>query len=110
MDNLFLSLLVILAGGVSALLLYRQFTFMKLVVITTTSIGCAIGLASALPRLLNPTAVKDLSWTWLHLFTLSFKIDSVSLFFLIPILIITPLALIYSFHYMENKKRLAGPQ
>ncbi len=109
MDTLFVSIAVIIAGGVAGLLLYRQFTLMKLVAIATTSAGCGIGLFFTLPNLLSTTAYT-VSYNWLHVCNLAFSIDSVSLFFLIPIFIIPPLALIYSFHYLENsaKKFRAG--
>lgn len=109
MDTLFVSIAVIIAGGVTGLLLFRQFTLMKLVAIATTSAGCGIGLFFTLPNLLSGAAYT-VSYNWLHVCNLAFSIDSVSLFFLIPIFIIPPLALIYSFHYLENsaKKFRAG--
>jgi len=105
MDTLFVSLAVILAGGLSALLLSRQFIIMKLATIATVSVGCFIGLSSAFPRLFDSSSAAEVTWDWLHIFTLSFRVDSISTFFLIPIFIISPIALIYSFHYMENKEK-----
>ena len=81
MDTLFLSLSVILAGGLLALLLSRQFVLMKLVTIATVSAGCIIGLYSTLPRLLASSTAAETTLNWLHIFTLSFKIDSISSFF-----------------------------
>ena len=109
MDTLFVSIAVITAGGVAGLLLNRQFTLMKLVAIATTSAGCGIGLFFALPNLLSG-ATHTVSYNWLRIFSLAFKLDSISLFFLLPIFIIPPLALVYSFHYFENtaKKFRAG--
>ena len=106
MDTFILSLSVILAGGFLALLLTRQFILMKLATIVTVSAGCIIGLSSVFPRLLaSSPAAAEVTWDWLHIFTLAFKIDSISTFFLIPIFLISPMALIYSFHYMENKEK-----
>jgi hydrogenase-4 component B len=104
MDTLFVSIAVILAGGVAGLLFWRQFTFMKIVAIATTSVGCGIGLMFTFPKLISGAA-DAVSFNWLHLFTLAFKLDSVSLFFLIPIFLVSPLALVYSFHYLENKNK-----
>ncbi len=104
MDTLFVSIAVILAGGAAGLLFYRQFTLMKMVAIATTSAGCGIGLYYVLPKLLQGTTAAA-SYDWLHTLTLSFQLDSVSLFFLIPIFLIPPLTLIYSFHYLENKEK-----
>ncbi len=103
MDTMFVSLSVILAGGVAALLFCRQFTLMKLATIATTTVGCGIGLVFSLSHLLGPAAVLEKSWSWLHLFDLAFKVDSVALFFLVPIFMISPLALLYSFQYMADK-------
>lgn len=105
MDTMFVSLSVILAGGVAALLLCRQFTLMKLATIATTSVGCGIGLFYSLSNLLNHSEVMEKSWNWLHLFDLAFKLDSMALFFLVPIFIISPLALLYSFQYMADKAK-----
>lgn len=109
MDTLFVSIAIITAGGVAGLLLHRQFTLMKLVAIAITSAGCGIGLYFTLPNLLNGAA-HTVTYNWLHIFNLAFKVDSVSLFFLMPVFIIPPLALLYSFHYLENpgKKVRAG--
>lgn len=104
MDTLFVSIAVILAGGAAGLLLFRQFTLMKMVAIATISVGCGIGLYYVVPKLLQGTPATA-SYNWLHTFTLSFTLDSVSLFFLIPIFLIPPLTLIYSFHYLENEQK-----
>ncbi len=104
MDTLFVSIAVIFAGGVAGLLLYRQFTLMKVMAIALTLVGCGIGLSFTLPKLLSGAALA-VSYDWLHIFTLAFKIDSIALFFLIPIFVIPPLALLYSFHYLENKEK-----
>ena len=102
MDSLFVSLLVVLAGGAAALLLSRHFILMKCITIAAVIAGCIRGLHFSVTHLLEgaPTAIK--SWTWLHLFTLSFAADSVSLFFLLPVFIIPPLVLVYSAQYLDN--------
>ncbi|MDA3971968.1 MAG: proton-conducting transporter membrane subunit [Desulfobulbaceae bacterium] len=105
MDTLFVSMAVIIAGGAAGLLLCRQFTLMKLVAIATTSVGCGIGLLFTVPKLLSGGAELAVTYNWLHVFTLAFKLDSVSLFFLIPIFLVPPLTLLYSFHYLENKDK-----
>ncbi|MDO8948779.1 MAG: proton-conducting transporter membrane subunit [Desulfocapsaceae bacterium] len=105
MDTMFVSLAVILAGGVAALLFARQFTLMKLATIATTSAGCILGLVYSLTNLLSNTGTIEQSWNWLHIFTLAFKVDSIALFFLVPIFTIPPLALFYSFHYMGDKAK-----
>jgi len=101
MDTFLLSLTVLLAGGVFALFAYRQFKFMKAVYITLSIAGSVIGLFAIREPLLDGATVT-FSTTWLHLFTLSFSLDSLSAFFLIPIFAVCPLAVLYSFHYMDQ--------
>lgn len=104
MDTFLLSLTVLLAGGLVALLLCRLFSLMKAVYIALTVAGCAIGLYAITP-VLQGDASLTYSVEWLHLFSLSFSLDSLSAFFLIPIYAVCPLAVIYSFHYMDKAKQ-----
>lgn len=101
MDIFLLSLTVLSAGGLFALLAYRQFNLMKAVYIALSIGGSVIGLYAIKAPLYDGTIVV-FSTTWLHLFTLSFSLDSLSAFFLIPIFAICPLAALYSFHYMNQ--------
>ncbi len=104
METFLLSLTVLSAGGIFSLLTYRQFTLMKAGYIAITAAGCLIGLyAIAAP--LQETAVVTFSRSWLHLFNLSFTLDSLSAFFLIPIFAVCPLAVLYSFHYMDKAEQ-----
>jgi len=105
LNTLFAALFTILAGGALALLFVRRFVLMKMTTIVTTSTGCVIGLIYSISHLLSYEAAIEKSVNWLHFFTLAFKIDSISLFFLVPIFTISPLALMYSFHYMENTEK-----
>ncbi len=101
MDTFVFSLTVLLAGGLFALLAFRQFSLMKAGYIALTVSGSLIGLYAIKVPLVDGTLVT-FSITWLHLFTLSFRLDSLSAFFLIPIFAVCPLAVFYSFHYMDN--------
>ncbi len=74
---------------------------MKAGYIFITAIGSLIGLYAIWAPLQGGPSVS-FSSTWLHLFTLSFSLDSLSAFFLIPVFTICPLAALYSFHYMDN--------
>jgi hydrogenase-4 component B len=102
MNAFFLSLAVILCGGVFPLFIHRQFNIMKTACCCLVAAGCGLGLFDALSVLLHPGAAATASWPWLHIFALSFKMDSISAFFLIPIFLISPLAILYSLHYMEK--------
>lgn len=104
MDTFLLSLTVLLAGGLFALLSYRLFNLMKAGYIAITAVGCLIGLyAIAIP--LQGGEVVTFARPWLHIFTLSFTLDPLSAFFLIPIFAVCPLACIYSFHYMDREEQ-----
>ncbi|MBE0583740.1 MAG: hydrogenase, partial [Desulfofustis sp.] len=100
MDTFLLSLLVLFAGGIFSLLTYRRFTLMKVGYIVITAAGCLTGLFTIMTPLQEPSVVVTFSQPWLHLFTLSFTLDALSAFFLIPIFAVCPLAVLYSFHYM----------
>lgn len=101
MDIFLLALTVVLAGGVFALFTCRWFTLMKVGYIAITVTGCFIGLY-ALAMSHREDAVTTLSATWQHLFSFSFSLDPLSAFFLLPVFIICPLAVLYSFHYMDK--------
>jgi hydrogenase-4 component B len=104
MDTFLLSLTVLLAGGVFALLSHRLFSLMKAGYIAITAAGCLIGLYSIVTPL-HGIGIEAFSRSWLHLFTLSFTLDSLSAFFLIPIFVVCPLAALYSFHYMGKESQ-----
>ena len=104
MDTLFYALAVILAGGVAPLLLYRQFELMKAVAVIAIAVGCLIGLAAALGPVMQDTGPPMISWSWQHALTLSYRIDSLSVFFLIPIFLICPLAALYGYHYLDKSE------
>ncbi|MGW8192855.1 MAG: proton-conducting transporter transmembrane domain-containing protein [Desulforhopalus sp.] len=101
MDTFLLSLTVLFAGGLFPFLTYRQFTLMKAGYIAITAAGCLVGLLAIRQPLLGETTIA-FSIPWLHLFQLSFCLDSLSAFFLIPVFAICPLAALYSFHYMDD--------
>lgn len=102
MDTFLLSLTVILAGGLYAILTCQFFNLMKAGYIAFTVTGCLIGLYSIWQPLQGGPLIT-FSINWLHLFVLSFTLDSLSAFFLIPVFAICPLAVLYSCHYMDKK-------
>jgi len=108
MDTFLLSLTVLLAGGVFALLTCRLFNLMKAGYTAITAAGCIIGLYAVIGPL-QGAEITTFAIPWLHIFTLSFAVDPLSAFFLIPIFTVCPLAVLYSFHYLDNaaqKKRV----
>ncbi|MFN2366260.1 MAG: proton-conducting transporter membrane subunit [Desulfurivibrionaceae bacterium] len=105
MDTFFLAIGVILAAGVLPLTISRQFKLMKSSCLLLMAAGCVIGLSEVLSFLANSGEAAAANWAWLHIFTLSFKLDTISAFFLIPVFLISPLALLYSFHYLEKPEQ-----
>jgi len=101
MTTFFLSLALLSAAGVLALLGSRLFGLMKVCSIACTLAGCAIGLY-AVVTLAGAGQPAQYAISWLQLFTLSFSVDNLSAFFLIPIFSVCPLAVLYSFHYCND--------
>lgn len=105
MTIFFLSLALISAGGVVTLLLSGRFILMKTVAIASIVCGCGLGCYSAISMLLHPGPAPSITWQWLHIFTLSLRIDAISAFFLIPVFAICAVAAFYSYHYMDKPER-----
>jgi hydrogenase-4 component B len=104
MEIFFAALGILAVGGLMPLFSHRLFKCMKAGFITLTTLGCVVGLYCVFLVFKNQ-AVWSVSWPWLHLFTLSFSLDSLSAFFLLPIFFICPLTAIYSFHYMNQERQ-----
>ncbi|MBW2514560.1 MAG: hydrogenase, partial [Deltaproteobacteria bacterium] len=104
MNSFFLSIVLIGAGGLIALAVWRKFLLMKTVAVFTIGIGCAIGLFDALVKLLHPGPYA-VSFEYLKRFSLSFQIDGLSAFFLVAIYAVSLLAAIYSFHYLNKPEK-----
>ncbi len=104
MESFFTALGILAVGGLMPLFSHRLFKWMKAGYITITALGCVVGLYSVFPVFEKQT-VWSVSWPWLHLFSLSFSLDSLSAFFLLPIFFICPLTAIYSFHYMKKERQ-----
>lgn len=104
MDLFFLSILLIFSGGIFALIFWRQFTMMKTLGVLGISAGCALGLMDAGSKLFYSTS-QTASIGYLHAFSLSFKTDALSAFFLAAIFAISLLAAVYSFHYLNKAQK-----
>ncbi|MBU1170913.1 MAG: hydrogenase [Proteobacteria bacterium] len=101
MNLFFLSILIIVSGGVLSLCLLTRFTQMKMVAVGLIGSGCVIGLVDSLYKLFHPVSYMA-SFNYLNAFAISFETDGLSAFFLVPIFFVSLLAAIYSFHYMNN--------
>ena len=101
MPLFFLSLILIVAGGVFPLFLWRRFVLMKTVAVLTIGAGCLLGLGDAATKL-TIEGSHSAAFRYLEPFSLSFRIDALSAFFLITIFAVCLLAVLYSFHYMDQ--------
>ena len=71
MDLFFQSEMLIFFGGIAAVLLFRQFSMMKVVSVLSICIGSLLGLYSSLSMLNGETALA--SFKYLNAFSLSFR-------------------------------------
>ena len=103
MDTFFSALLCIFAGGVVPFSLTGNVKVMKFLVIFLMGCGCVLGLYSTLNRFFLPEAVTAV-WPLPHILVLALKVDLLSACFLLPIFIISGLAVLYSYHYLDHKQ------
>jgi len=104
MDHLLIAVGIVLAGGVLPLLLISRFALCKALGVAGISAGCLLGLFSAGAQLFAQ-APRQLSVSYQHIFMLAFSMDGLSAFFLIAIFVVSLIAAIYSFHYLDKPER-----
>jgi len=104
MHHFFLSLALIVCGGVLPLFLWRHFFLMRALAVSAMGAGCLLGLLDAGAQLFIPET-DGVAFTYLNTFSLSFQMDGLSAFFLIAIFAVSLLAALYSFHYMDNPQK-----
>jgi hydrogenase-4 component B len=104
MQAFFLALILIFIGGIGPLFLWRRFALMKGFGVLAIGSGCAVGLQQALSILMQ-SGTRSISFNYLNAFSLSFKIDPLSAFFLVAIFTVSLLAALYSYHYMDNPEK-----
>lgn len=107
MSLFFLSILIIASGGVLPLLFFRQFTLMRLLGATVIGAGCCCGLRDAFSRLADGGDASA-SFDYLSTFTLAFRIDGLSAFFLLAIFAVCLLSAVYSFSYLSDPRKALG--
>ena len=105
MDALYLALLLFFGAGCLPFLLQRWFSLARVVHIGLLSLGTLSGLF-ALFSLGAPSAPVAVACSWLHVFTLSLRIDGLARIFLLPIFLLTPVLSLYSYHYLEHGSRV----
>jgi hydrogenase-4 component B len=104
MNQFFLSVLVILSGGFLSLVCARQFKFSKLIAVALMAAGCLYGLIDAFIKMMTAAPVSA-AIDYLNFFSLAFRIDALSAFFLVTIFLVSILAVLYSFNYMDNPEK-----
>lgn len=104
MDTFTFSLTLICVAGVIPLLTYRRFFLTKSIYSILTVFGSVLGLIGLISGH-NTSGALQYSGTWLNALPLSFSIDSLSYFFIIPVLLIGSLAAVYSFHYFTDEAK-----
>ncbi len=105
MNTLGIALLLILAGGLQALVTFRSFVLMRFSAVALIVAGSLLGCVGLLPRLLQQAAPLSFSCEWLGLFSLSFTLDTLAAFFLLPVFVIPAVAAVYSFQYLHDQGR-----
>ncbi len=104
MTLFFAANLIIAAGGILALLTWQQFHFMKTVSVLALVAGCLLGVFDAVEKLLHPGEFNA-AVSFLNASSLTFRIDSLSAFFLMVVYTISLLAALYSFHYLDKPEK-----
>ncbi|MCM2286295.1 MAG: hydrogenase [Desulfobacula sp.] len=104
MSQFFISILIILTGGFFSICFARQAKSGRIITAFLLSIGCLLGLINASSALIHSVTAAR-SFEYLTLFSLSFKMDGLSAFFLVAVFGICLLSSVYSFHYMAHEKK-----
>jgi hydrogenase-4 component B len=94
-------LLLVAAGGILPLFFRRNLAAARIPALAGMGGGSLVGLWGAMAALAAPQPLA-FSCRWLGLLQLDFRIDPLSAFFLICIFAISLLAVLYSFHYLDN--------
>jgi len=101
MDLFFLPLAILFCGGLLSLIFWRQFTLMKTIGTLTIGGGSLLGLINAGIQIFRPQPYTA-AFSYLNAFSLAFKIDALSAFFLVAIYTVCLLAAVYSYHYLDQ--------
>jgi hydrogenase-4 component B len=104
MTGFFAAIVLVLSGGFLPLFLWRHFSAMKTVGALAIGAGCLIGLVDAVTQLFHP-AGAGVDFNYLNALSLSFQIDTLSAFFLMAIFVVSMLASLYSYHYLDHREK-----
>ncbi|WP_292460730.1 proton-conducting transporter membrane subunit [Methanothermococcus sp.] len=103
-STIILSMAIIMLGGLLGVLFSKWFNLSRIISILTISVGSLLGCIYAITIILN-NKTYELTYLMGYLIPLSFKIDPISMFFSAVVLLVSIMAAIYSYGYMDDKKR-----
>ncbi|EHP88076.1 proton-conducting transporter transmembrane domain-containing protein [Methanotorris formicicus] len=103
-DGMIVSMVIIMLGGLLGALFSKWFKLSKIMAILTISAGSLLGLYNSLMIIIHNKSYK-LTYMLGSIIPVSFKIDPISMFFSAVVLLISIMAAIYSYGYMDDKKR-----
>ncbi|OGR13077.1 MAG: hydrogenase [Desulfobacula sp. GWF2_41_7] len=104
MSQFFVSILIILSGGFLSLALAKQTKSARIISVFLISLGCLWGLINTTLNLIHSVNDERI-FEYLNVFSLSFKIDGLSAFFLFSVFLVCLLSSIYSYHYLDHEKK-----
>ena len=104
MSQFFTAILIIITGGFLSLIFAKQAKFARIMGVLFLSLGCLWGLIDITLKHIH-SATAERSFEFLNVFSLSFKLDGLSAFFLFAVFGICLFSSLYSFHYMAHEKK-----
>ncbi len=104
MNQFFISVGIVMVGGLLPLFFSSRFVLLKGLGVLGIAGGSLLGLISAGAQLFAETPAEA-AIAYQHNFSLAFRMDGLSAFFLIAIFAVSMIAAIYSFHYMDKPAR-----
>ncbi|WP_157196823.1 proton-conducting transporter transmembrane domain-containing protein [Methanococcus aeolicus] len=103
-DNMLICISIIVLGGLLGVLFSKWFKLSKIISILIISMGSLFGTYNAIMVILNNKSY-ELTYLVESIIPISFKIDPISMFFSAVVLLVSIMAAIYSYGYMDDKKR-----
>ncbi|BDU51454.1 proton-conducting transporter transmembrane domain-containing protein [Haliovirga abyssi] len=111
MGTIWVVIFFILLGGSLPLVLYKNFTFMRVTAVFFIGLGSILGVITAIKELLTGNYPDIVKYSGLMHFPMEFKVTPLSAFFITIICFVGMLGALYGYSYMENRKkalRVAG--
>ncbi|AEH06326.1 proton-conducting transporter transmembrane domain-containing protein [Methanothermococcus okinawensis] len=103
-NSMLVSMAIIILGGLFGALFSKWFKLSKIIAILTISVGSLLGLYNSIMVILCNKSY-ELNYLVGSIIPIGFKIDPLTMFFSGVVLLISIMAAIYSYGYMDDKKR-----